>query len=143
VDTVGWSAVGSGFPVAIGVRAGQEGGRVVCVTGDGGFMMNAAELETAVRERLPVVTIVLNDNGFGNIRAYQKEQYRGRFIGSSFGNPDFARLAEGMGAAGWSVGRWNELEPALAAALASDRPAVVDVQIDPAELGATLHAPAH
>jgi thiamine pyrophosphate-dependent acetolactate synthase large subunit-like protein len=139
VDTVNWSAVGSGFPVAIGVRAARRAGRVVCVTGDGGFMMNVGELETSLRERLPVVTVVLNDNGFGNVRAYQQEQYAGRYIGWDFGNRDFARVAETLGAAGWRVERWDELGPALDAALAAERPSVVDVQIDPWELGATLH----
>ncbi len=143
VDTVNWSAVGSGFPMAIGVRAGQVQGRVVCVSGDGGFMMNVAELETSLRERLPVTTIVLNDQGFGNVRAYQREQYQGRYIGADFANPDFPRLAESFGALGLRVERWDELAPALETALAAERSCVVEVRIDPWELGATLHkAPA-
>ncbi|SRR5579884_260505 len=139
VDTVNWSAVGAGLPVAIGVRAARPRGRVICCTGDGGFLMNVAELETAVRERFPIVTVVLNDHGFGNVRAYQQEQYGGRYIGADFGNPDFARLAETFGVLGLRADTWDALGPALDTALAADRPSVIDVPIDPWELGPTLH----
>ena len=72
-------------------------------------------------------------------RAYQREQYGGRWIGSDFGPTDLARLAETLGARGWRVERWDELGPALDAALGCAEPSVVDVRIDPWELGATLH----
>src|SRR5207248_10417896 len=139
VDATNWSAVGAGLPMAIGARAARPTGRVVCVTGDGGFLMSAAELETAVRERLPVTTVVLNDQGFGNVRAYQREQYGSRWVGSDFGPTDLARLAETLGARGWRVESWGELGPALDAALGCSEPSVVDVHIDPGALGATLH----
>jgi len=156
IDTTNFSAVGSGLPVAIGVRAGLSedearaaeagapagfgAGRVVAVTGDGGFMLNVAELETSVRERLPVVAVIANDFGFGNVRSYQRTVYGDRRIASDLTNPDFAALARLFGADGYRVERPDELAPALQAALAGGRTAVVDVLVDPEVLCPPLHA---
>ncbi len=143
VDTTNFSAIGSGLPVAIGYRAGRapgSTGRVVCVTGDGGFALNLAELETAVREGFHVVVVVANDFGFGNVRSYQRAVYGGRRIGSDFANPDFSALARAFGAEGYRVEAPGELAPALESALASGRTAVVDVLVDPDVLCTPLHA---
>ncbi len=94
------------------------------------MMCNIGERETAVREKLPVVCVVFNDEGLGNERAYQKELYGGRFYAVDYGPVDFAGMARSMGAWGEQVSRPADLEGALKRAIASNQPAVVDVKID-------------
>jgi thiamine pyrophosphate-dependent acetolactate synthase large subunit-like protein len=102
---------------------------MACV-GDMGMMCNIGELETAVRERIPVVCVVFNDCGLGNERAFQKELYGGRIFGVDYGDVDFAALARVFGAHGERVTDPAALLPAIKRALASGLPAVVDVLID-------------
>jgi len=96
-----------------------------------GMMCNIGELETAVRERIPVVCVVYNDRGLGNERAFQKEHYGGRIFAVDYNDVDFAALARALGAHGERVEQPAELAPALERALASGRPAVIDVPIHP------------
>jgi thiamine pyrophosphate-dependent acetolactate synthase large subunit-like protein len=95
-----------------------------------GMMCNVGELETAVREDLPVVCVVFNDDGLGNERAYQKELYGGRLYAVDYGPVDFGALARSMGAWGEQVTKPGDLERTLRRAVESNRPAVVDVKID-------------
>jgi thiamine pyrophosphate-dependent acetolactate synthase large subunit-like protein len=95
-----------------------------------GMMCNIGELETAVRERIPIVCVVYNDRGLGNERAFQKELYGGRLFGVDYSDVDFAAIARVFGAHGERVTDANALLPALKRALASNLPAVVDVVID-------------
>ncbi len=97
--------------------------------GDMGMMVNLGELETAVRENIPVVCVVFNDQGLGNERAFQKSLYGGRLYGVDYRNPDFGALAREFGAYGEQVRRPGELKGALRRALDSGKPAVVDVII--------------
>jgi thiamine pyrophosphate-dependent acetolactate synthase large subunit-like protein len=107
--------------------------------GDMGMMCNIGELETAVRERIPVVCVVFNDFGLGNERAFQKELYGGRLFGVDYGDVDFAALARVFGAFGERVEEPSEVLPAIKRALASGLPAVVDVVIDQDKLAAVVH----
>ena len=102
----------------------------MATVGDMGMMCNIGELETAVRENIPVVCVVFNDRGLGNERAFQNELYGGRLFGVDYNDVDFAALARVLGAHGERVEAPGELSPALQRALASGRPAVVDVVID-------------
>ena len=106
--------------------------RVVAVTGDGGFMMNSQELETAVRLKLPLVILIWRDNGYGVIRWKQQVRF-GRTSSVDFGNPDFVRYAESFGAAGYRVTAPTELRPILEQALQLDVPAVIDCPVDDGE----------
>ena len=97
-------------------------------------MCNIGELETAVREKIPAVMVIFNDQGLGNEKGFQQEHFGGRFFAVDYQNPDFGALARVFGAHGEQVRKPGDLEPALNRALASGKPAVVDVLIDPNSL---------
>jgi acetolactate synthase-1/2/3 large subunit len=123
-------AMGWGFPAALGMQLARPRERFVTVSGDGSFWMVAQDLETAVREHLPVVTVITNNFAFGNTRDRQASTHGGRYLGVFYGNPDFAAFARLLGAHGERVVTDGELVPALERALASGLPAVVDVVQD-------------
>ena len=125
-----WGSVGAGLPIAMGAKLARPKQPVIAAVGDMGMMCNIGELETAVRERIPVVCVVYNDRGLGNERAFQKELYGGRLFGVDYGDVDFAALARVFGAHGERVVDASALQPAIKRALASGLPAVVDVVID-------------
>jgi len=131
-----WGSVGAGLPIAMGVKLARPRQPVMATVGDMGMMCNIGELETAVRERIPVVCVVFNDRGLGNERAFQNELYGGRTFAVDYGDVDFAALARVLGAFGERVKEPSALLPALKRALASGQPAVVDVVTDK-----NFHAP--
>jgi acetolactate synthase I/II/III large subunit len=128
----GFATMGIGVPGGIAAKLAQPDRRVVVVTGDGGFLMNVQELETAKRLRTPFVTMVWVDDGFGVIRWKQERDF-GRSFGSDFGNPDFGKLAEAFGLPGFTVRQANDLAPVLEKALALEEPSVIAVPVDYSE----------
>lgn len=126
-------SMGWGMPAALGIALARPDTRVVAISGDGSFFMIAQDLETAVREDIPVVNVVINNFAFGNTRDRQRFAHDGRYLGVFYGNPDFAAYAELLGAYGERVEKASELGPALERALASGRPAVIDVIQDELE----------
>jgi acetolactate synthase-1/2/3 large subunit len=128
----GFAAMGIALPGAIAAALLYPGRRVVAVTGDGGFLMNSQELETAVRLKVPVVIVIWRDNGYGVIRWKQQVRY-GRTSSVDFGNPDFVRYAESFGAAGYRVTGPTELRAVLEQALGRQMPAVIDCPVDDGE----------
>jgi acetolactate synthase-1/2/3 large subunit len=120
-------AMAWGFPAALGIALARPAERVVCLSGDGSFWMVAQDLETAVRERIPVVTVVANNSAYGNTRDRQRSAHGGRFFGVFYDNPDLAAFARLHGAHGERVTDPAELLPALQRSLDSGLPAVVDV----------------
>lgn len=128
----GFAAMGIAVPGAISAKLLYPERRVVAVTGDGGFLMNSQELETAVRLELPLVILVWRDDGYGVIRWKQQLRF-GRTSSVEFGNPDLVRYAESFGAAGYRVTEPSELPPVLAEALKRPVPAVIDCPVDYAE----------
>jgi thiamine pyrophosphate-dependent acetolactate synthase large subunit-like protein len=134
-----WGSVGCGFPIGMGVKLACPDRPVLCVEGDMGMMCNIGELETAVRERIPVVCVVFNDQGLGNERAFQQLLYGGRLFGVDYQNPDFGALARVFGAHGEQVREPGDLEGALRRALDSGKPAVLDVHIDQETLAPVAH----
>ncbi|HEU4923017.1 MAG TPA: thiamine pyrophosphate-binding protein [Burkholderiales bacterium] len=131
-----WGSVGAGLPMAMGAKLARPHQAVMATVGDMGMMCNLGELETAVREKIPVVCVVFNDQGLGNERAFQNELYGGRTFAVDYGDVDFAALARVLGAHGERVEHASELLPALKRALASGKPAVVDAVVDK-----NFHAP--
>lgn len=129
-----WAAVGAGFPTALGAALARPDVPVLAVQGDMGFMCNIGELETAVREKIKVVAIVINDQGLGNERAFQDAHYDSRHFAVDYQNPDFGALARTFGAHGEQVTRPGDLEAAMQRAFAAEGPAVVDVIIDKHQL---------
>ena len=125
-----WGSVGAGLPIAMGAKLARPNQPVVAAIGDMGMMCNLGELETAVRERIPVVCVVFNDRGLGNERAFQNELYGGRLFAVDYNDVDFAALARVLGAHGERVEEPAGVLPAVRRALESGKPAVVDVAID-------------
>jgi len=125
----GLAAMGIGLPGAMAAKLLHPDRRVVAVVGDGGFLMNVQELETAVRLGLTFAVVIFRDDAFGSIRWKQVMRY-GRELGVAFGNPDFVALARAFGCRGERVEAADELVPALEAALAGPGPCVVEVPVD-------------
>lgn len=125
----GFATMGIAVPGAIAAKLLYPSRRAVAVTGDGGFMMNSQELETAVRWNVPIVVVIWRDNGYGAIRWKQQLRF-GRTAAVDFGNPDFVRYAQSFGAKGYSVTEPSEFIPILAEALDCGVPAVIDCPVD-------------
>jgi acetolactate synthase-1/2/3 large subunit len=125
----GFAAMGIAIPGAIAAKLVHPDRKVVAVTGDGGFMMNCQELETALRVGTPFVTIIFNDGGYGLIE-WKQENHFGHSSFIKFGNPDFVKFAESMGLKGYRIKSAEELIPTLKEALEQEVPAVIDCPID-------------
>jgi thiamine pyrophosphate-dependent acetolactate synthase large subunit-like protein len=125
--------LGFAFPAALGAKLARPGSPVLAIHGDGGFLMNAQELETAVRHEIAVVILVMNNNCWGSEKAYQKQFYSERYIGTDIGNPRFDRYAELFGARGFYAEHPDQIGDAVTAALGCGGPAVIEIPIDPNE----------
>lgn len=125
----GFAAMGIAVPGAIAAKLLFPERRVIAVAGDGGFLMNAQELETAVRLDLPFVVLVWRDGGYGVIRWKQLLRF-GRTSSAEFGNPDLVAYAGSFGARGFRVTEPSELRPVLEEALGCGRLAVIDCPVD-------------
>ena len=121
--------LGSGFPTALGAKVAHPDRPVVAITGDGGFMFGVQELATAVQFRIGVVTLVFNNNAYGNVRRDQRERFDGRVVASDLVNPDFVKLAESFGAGAARVTSPDHFRPALEKALADGGPYVIAVEV--------------
>ena len=135
----GLSTMGFALPAAIGAALADRGRRVVALTGDGGLLMCAAELMTAVRETLRIIVIVFNDASLSLIEI--KQQRRGyQPAGVGLGTMDWRGLAESFGAAGFTASTESELARAIDAATAIDGVSLIDARIDRSNYAATLAA---
>lgn len=131
------ATMGAGLPSAMASRIAEPERPVVAICGDGGFLMNAQELETAVRLRLDLVVLVLVDGGYGMIRWKQASMDLAEF-GLDFGNPDLVRFAEAHGAHGASIADRHELGDAVAKALDQGGVHLFEVPVDYAADNAVL-----
>jgi acetolactate synthase-1/2/3 large subunit len=122
--------LGFGFPTALGVKVAHPERAVVSVTGDGGFMFAVQELATAVQERIGLVTILFNNNAYGNVLRDQTNSFGGREIGSALVNPDFVQLAESFGVKAHKVASPAALRPALSEAVESNAPTLIVVEVE-------------
>jgi acetolactate synthase-1/2/3 large subunit len=125
----GFASMGIALPGAVAAKLANPERTVVAVTGDAGFLMNCQEIETAVREKTPIVILVWNDSTYGLIKWKQDVQF-GRTSGIDFTNPDFVMFAESFGARGFSVKSAEELLPTLKEAIASNEVAIIDCAVD-------------
>jgi acetolactate synthase I/II/III large subunit len=121
--------LGSGFPTALGAKIANPDRPVVAITGDGGFMFGVQELATAVQFNIGVVTLVFNNNAYGNVRRDQRERFDGRVVASDLVNPDFVKLAESFGVAAARVTSPETFRPALEKALAHGGPYLIDIEV--------------
>jgi acetolactate synthase-1/2/3 large subunit len=122
-------AIGQGVPMAIGAALGRPETKTVALVGDGGFMLAAGEVATAVQERANVVYILMNDGGYGVIRNIQDAHYGGRRAYADLVTPDFAKLAASVGLAHRRAGSVAAFAEAFGAALAAPGPAIVEVDM--------------
>ena len=125
----GFAAMGIAIPGALAAKLVHPERNVVAVTGDGGFMMNVQELETALRLGTAFTTLIFNDGGYGLIEWKQQQQY-GETAFVHFSNPDFVKLAESMGLKGYTIQSCDELLPTLKTALTQAVPTVIDCPVD-------------
>ncbi|MCP1834622.1 MULTISPECIES: thiamine pyrophosphate-dependent enzyme [unclassified Bradyrhizobium] len=121
--------LGSGFPTALGAKVANPDKPVVAITGDGGFMFGVQELATAVQFKIAVVTLVFNNNAYGNVRRDQRERFDGRVVASDLVNPDFVKLAESFGVGAARVTSPDHFRPVLEKALADGGPYVISVEV--------------
>ena len=120
-------AMGYGTPAAIASQLRLTGQRVVCLVGDGGFMMTGNEMIAAVDRQLPILFILSNNQCYGSIRVHQERQYPGRHVGTSLTNPDFVGIARSFGIQAERVCAIDEIDAALARGLASRQPYFIEV----------------
>ncbi|HMD59197.1 MAG TPA: thiamine pyrophosphate-dependent enzyme [Steroidobacteraceae bacterium] len=125
--------LGFGFNTALGVKVANPDKAVVAISGDGGLLYGFQELATAVKYRINVVTVLFNNNSYGNVRRDQIERYGGRLLGVELHNPDFVKLTESFGALGLRASTPAELKAALERALAADLPVVIEVPVSQGE----------
>ncbi|GLR86734.1 thiamine pyrophosphate-dependent enzyme [Bradyrhizobium iriomotense] len=121
--------LGSGFPTALGAKVANPDKPVVAITGDGGFMFGVQELATAVQFNIAVVTLVFNNNAYGNVRRDQRERFDGRVVASDLVNPDFVKLAESFGVAAARVTSPDHFKAALEKALAHGGPYLLSIEV--------------
>ena len=129
--TPGYQAtLGMGVPTALGAKIACPERKVICVSGDGGFMFNVQELSTAVAHDIDVVIIVFNDSAYGNVKRYQKDSYGGRYIGVDLHNPDLVMLGRSFGMTALRAVTSAALGDALKEAESTPGPALIEVPFD-------------
>jgi acetolactate synthase-1/2/3 large subunit len=124
-------SMGYGFPAAVAMQRLHPERTVVCVAGDGDFLMTGQEFATAVQYALPTVTLIYDNGMYGTIRAHQERHYPKRVVATALTNPDFAAYARAFGGHGATVERTEEFPAAFAAARASGKPAIIHLKVDP------------
>ena len=125
----GLATMGIALPGAVAAKLAYPERHVVVVTGDGGFLMNVQELETAARLHLPMVILVWADQRYGVIEWKQQQRF-GHSFGTEFTNPDFLQLAAAFGIAGFRIESAEALLPTLAQALSLPTPVIIEVPVD-------------
>jgi acetolactate synthase-1/2/3 large subunit len=124
LSTMAWT-----LPGAIGAKFARPDARVLVATGDGAFMMNSQEIETALREGVPMVVLIWVDGEYGLIK-WKMELELGASVETSFTNPDFVAYAESFGASGYRIDAAEQLLPTLRHALAQDTVSVISCPVD-------------
>ena len=131
-------SMGYGLPAAVGAKRVRPDQRVVCFCGDGDFLMNGQEFATAVQYHLAIVVIIIDNGMYGTIRMHQERRYPGRIEGTELRNPDFAAYARAFGGHGETVEATDEFAAAFERCLASQKPSIIHVKVDPEAITPTL-----
>jgi acetolactate synthase I/II/III large subunit len=127
-------AMGYSVPAAIGAKIVYPDRMVVSLVGDGGFMMTGQEIATAFHHGVAPIVLVFNNQMYGTIRMHQERTYPGRVSGTGLTNPDFAKYIEAFGGHGEVVSETAEFAPAFRRAVASGRPAVIELRMNPEQI---------
>ena len=125
----GLGTMGFALPAAIGAQMGLRDEQVWVTVGDGGFQMNIQELATVVQEKLPIKIAILNNGYLGMVRQWQQMFFEGRYSGTPLLGPDFAQVAQAYGIPGLTVREKSETIPAIAQAMATEGPVLIDFRI--------------
>ncbi|MDT3434914.1 biosynthetic-type acetolactate synthase large subunit [Haloarcula sp. 1CSR25-25] len=134
VSSHGLGTMGYGVPAAIGAKLAAPDQEVVCFDGDGSFLMTVQGLSVAVREKLDITYVVLNNEAVGMVRQWQDGFYEGRRMASEYPwIPQFDKLAEAFGARGFTLESYDNVEETIQEARDYDGPSVIDAHIDPGE----------
>ena len=139
ITPLDFGLVGFGYAAALGAKAAAPGRPVVSIIGDGGFGFTMSEITTAVRYKLPVIAVVLDNGAWGAEKAYQKSFFGSRFIGADIDSPPYDEVARLCHAQGLAAASPEELQAALSQALAADQPTVIHVRVDPDALSPLRH----
>ncbi len=123
------ATMGAGLPSAMAARLVYPNRKVMAICGDGGFMMNSQELETAVRLKMNLVVLILNDGAYGMIK-WKQANMNFKDFGLDFGNPDFVQYARSYGASGHRLERTDDLVPLLRSCMGAEGVQVIDVPVD-------------
>jgi acetolactate synthase-1/2/3 large subunit len=124
-------SMGYGVPAAVAMKRLYPERPVICIAGDGDFLMNGQEFATAVQYGLPLIVVVADNGMYGTIRMHQEREYPGRVIATDLRNPDFAAYARAFGGFGTTVERTADFATAFKDAVASGKPAIIRLVIDP------------
>jgi acetolactate synthase-1/2/3 large subunit len=130
-------AMGYGVPAAVAAKLVCPERLVVCVAGDGDFLMNGQELATAVQYDAAIIVLVFDNGTYGTIRMHQERNYPGRVVGTELRNPDFALLARSYGALGFSVTGLDDFKQAFVEARAAAKPCLLHIKMDPEAISPT------
>jgi acetolactate synthase-1/2/3 large subunit len=135
-------SMGYGVPAAVAAKIAEPARTVIAISGDGDFLMNGQEFATAVQYGAAIVVVVVNNGMYGTIRMHQEREYPERVCGTALANPDFAAYARAFGGHGETVERTADFAPAFERSLASGKPAIIELRIDPDAItpSATLSA---
>jgi len=134
ITSSGLGTMGFGVPAAVGAQMARPDDMVICVSGDGSFMMNVQELGTIKRKKLPVKIVLLDNQRLGMVRQWQQLFFDGRYSETNLSdNPDFLMLASAFGIAGQRITRKDQVDAALDALLNSEGPYLLHVSIDELE----------
>ncbi len=123
--------IGFSFACGLGVKLAKPKSKVISLMGDGGFGMTISELSTAVEYKINTITIVMNNKSWGAEKAYQRDYYNKRYIGSEIKSPPFHKIAELYGGVGFHVKKINELKNIIRKALKCNKPVVINIEVDP------------
>jgi acetolactate synthase-1/2/3 large subunit len=123
-------SMGYGLPAAVGMKRLYPERPVVCLAGDGDFLMNGQEFMTAVQYELPLICVIVDNASYGTIRMHQEREYPTRVVGTELRNPDFAAYARAFGGFGATVARTADFAAAFRAAEKSGKPALIHLKID-------------
>jgi acetolactate synthase-1/2/3 large subunit len=124
-------SMGYSVPAAVAAKIAAPGRVVVAIAGDGEFLMNGQEFATAMQYGAAIIVLVVNNGMYGTIRMHQEREYPGRVSGTELANPDFAAYARAFGGHGETVARTADFAPAFQRALASGKPSIIELRIDP------------
>ena len=124
-------SMGYGVPAAVAAKIEAPGRTVIAISGDGDFLMNGQEFATAMQYGAAIIVLVVNNGMYGTIRMHQEREYPGRVSGTELVNPDFAAYARAFGGHGETVERSADFAPAFQRAVASGKPAIIELRIDP------------